>query len=788
LCLYWGSSDSGPLSKKGENRACYLHPQRIDETDWDRHEVYLIKSFHSAIYKTFAIVVPVRIRKEIMIPHQWWMRTVPSIYETLHESLQLVLLHRLGWSTLREVQESTYIAVCSGQDTLVVAPTAGGKTEAALIPVIDRVLKEGCVGVAVLYISPLKALINDQEERFSAFCLSTGLELMKWHGDVPKGDRTWPQEEPPHILMITPESLEVLLLERVLTRDLRNLRGIIIDEVHALMESERGIHLIALLDRLDRITGSHVQRIGLSATVGNPDKVLSWLGSDKYPGNLVRIPIPPREKQFSFTVEPDDKRRTEAIARIVTGKKALVFVNSRSEAEDLSRHLRERVAGLSIHHSSLSPASRHAAEEAFGHAGSACIICTSTLELGIDIGDLDVVVQVGPPPSVSSFLQRMGRSGRREKPPYVACVLKNSCELLCMAAVIECASRNEVEELMPPKRPCNVLIQQLLLSVYRSGRTSQRELTTSLLTLAPFRDISPRTFGMILTHLISTGYLLSDGDLLFLGPEAERTFGRSNWKDLFSVIAGGGEYRAVTPDGEVIGRLDARFVSSRRGGSFSLGGESWKLIKSDDDHKRVVVLPGEEQASGTFWTGGKSGFSPVVCEGVRRILSRGRTVLPIGGEETEILACYLAGFPEGIHSEGIHVWERKGRKGTDLVILTCKGRNFNMILRLCLEDLTNKKLRSRMDDFSLILHLPQAVSAEHFVYTLKKIQDMPLEEIESIIPEQSPERWKFGAALPGWAIRSMSLADQFHVAEFREILVGAEIRVLEEPDKTDESG
>ncbi len=182
----------------------------------------------------------------------------------------MVLNQRLGWDELREVQERSYRAVTGGSDMLILAPTAGGKSEAALIPIMDDILKNGRPGITCLYISPLKALINDQEERFSAFCVPTGVSIQKWHGDVPKGDRRWKDGEPPHFLMITPESLEVLLQETKLCTDLKNLRYVIIDELHAFVESERGVHLKILLDRLDQITRHPIQRIGLSATSRKP--------------------------------------------------------------------------------------------------------------------------------------------------------------------------------------------------------------------------------------------------------------------------------------------------------------------------------------------------------------------------------------------------------------------------------------------------------------------------------------------------------------------------------------
>ncbi len=399
---------------------------------------------------------------------------VSSVFSVLHESLQQVLAQRLEWTELRDVQERAYGAVVAGSDVLVIAPTAGGKSEAALIPVMDDILKNGRTGVTCLYISPLKALINDQEDRFRTFCIPTSLSVMKWHGDVAKGDRHWKDGEPPHFLMITPESLEVLLQEKDLSSDLRKVRTIIIDELHAFVESERGVHLKVLLDRMDHITRRQIQRIGLSATAGNPEEVLAWLSDGRHKAELVAIPSPPREKQFQFIVEPEEKDRIDALARIVKGKKALVFVNSRSVAEQLMKASAGRIQNLHIHHSSLAPATKKASEEAFTSQDGACIICTSTLELGIDIGDLDVVVQVGPPNSVSSFLQRMGRSGRRGKSAYVAWLLQDPCELVCSLAIIECAIGRKVENLVPLMRPYNVLLQQIFLTVHNHSRISRR--------------------------------------------------------------------------------------------------------------------------------------------------------------------------------------------------------------------------------------------------------------------------------------------------------------------------
>jgi len=679
---------------------------------------------------------------------------VSSVFSQLHESLQQVLSQRLGWSEPREVQEQTYTAASGGSDVLVIAPTAGGKSEAALIPVMDDILKNGRPGITCLYLSPLKALINDQEERFATFCIPTSLTVMKWHGDVAKGDRCWKDGEPPHFLMITPESLEVLLQERTLSGDLRNVRAIIIDELHAFVESERGVHLKVLLDRMDRLTGRSVQRIGLSATTGNPEDVLAWLSDNRHGSTLVAVPSPPKDKEFIFVVEEEEKDRIDAIVRIAAGSKALIFVNSRSDAENLMKALSGRIRNLFIHHSSLSPDMRRRAEEAVSSPDGACIICTSTLELGIDIGDLDVVVQVGPPSSVSSFLQRMGRSGRRGKAARVAWILEDPCELLCSIAIIECAVNRQVEDLQPLKKPYNVLLQQLFLHLHNHPRTSRKSLARQVLSHLSFTGIDPKIMDVLIGHLIAGGYLTTDGEMVMMGTEAERAFGRSNFRDLYSVISGGGEYRAVTPDGEVVGKLDARFVNSRNSEEISLGGRSWSMVKCDEGHNMVVVVPSSSEKSVVFWTGGESGFSSRICRRVQKIGADRSSILPLGEREQEILKTALKKIPEGIGSDGLVVRERKGNQGLEVIIYSLYGTRFNRVLTLALKDRLGGSVQVRYNDFIVKVQRAGKDGAGNKVMTaLEALRTAGRDTIASALTAPPAENWKFGTALPPRLIR-----------------------------------
>lgn len=699
-----------------------------------------------------------------------------SVFSLLHESLRQVLTQRLDWSSLREVQVQTYIHVTAGSDVLVIAPTAGGKSEAALIPVMDKILKEGREGVACLYLSPLKALINDQEDRFASFCIPTSLSVMKWHGDVPRSNRSW-KGEPPHFLMITPESLEVLLQEPELSRDLRQLRFIIIDELHAFVETDRGVHLKVLMDRLDALAGRTIQRIGLSATTGNPDEVLHWLSDDRHRSALVTGPSPPRKKRFRFLVEPEEQKRISAIANLVTGRKALVFVNSRSTAEFLASSLRGRVRNLHIHHSALSPEMRRIAEDAFFAEEGACIICTSTLELGIDIGDLDLVVQVGPPDTVSSFLQRLGRSGRREKAAYVAWVLADPCELLCSCAIIECAKDRVVEALQPPRCPYNVLVQQLLLRLYHHPRVSRRKIVRDLLSHTIFAGIRQQGLEDLIAHLMEGGFIEADGEMLMPGTELERKFGKSNGKDLYSVINGGGEYRAITPDGEVVGTLDARFVTASKEGEVMLGGRAWSMLKCDEGHNIVVVRQSGAGASPVFWTGsGESGYSSLICERIGKIRMRGDTDLPLAGEDRETLQGILARLPRSASLEGLVILESEGKGRGDVIIYSLHGIRFNRILARLVQKSLKGACRAGATDFIIRVTGTGKVNARNRVTSaLEQLRGLSWRETGPLLTLPRREVWKFANLLPDDQFSEMVLADYYHIEEFMESLAAMEI-------------
>jgi ATP-dependent Lhr-like helicase len=291
----------------------------------------------------------------------------------------------------------------------------------------------------------------------------------------------------------------------------------------------------------------------------------------------------------------------------------------------------------------------------------------------------------------------------------------------------------------------------------------------------------------ILDHLIQNGYITTDGEMIMPGPEAERAFGRSNWKDLYSVISSGGEYRAVTPDGEVVGMLDAQFVNSNSSGEISLGGRKWTLVKCDEGHNIVVVVPGGAGSSRVFWTGGsEDGYSPLICSSVQKILSRKTTTLPLGEHEQELLHRALAQFPAGIGPEGLYIIEQDNENKGSVIVISMKGSRFNRVLARLLRHNLGQKVQVQYNDFMLIVNRAgKDAAGERVAQTVRGIQSMNYHAIAVIMPLLPSYRWKFASALPWPLFREMVISDYYHAEDFLRILGSSTISCIP-PQKQDQ--
>ena len=534
-----------------------------------------------------------------------------SAFFQLSLRLQHGIAHTLGWSSLRPVQEQTIGAILAGRNCVVLAPTAGGKTEAAFFPILDVVYRDGLGPVCVLYVSPIRALLNNQEPRLMQLAGLVGATAFKWHGDVGQADRKHFLADPTHVLMTTPESLEVMLISPKIdtARLFAALRFVVIDEIHSFAAGDRGAHLMAVLERLARCTPFDVQRIGLSATVGDPETIGLWMQGSSHRSSVVIDP--PRvttTRLIRVDTYDDEEQLSQRVAPLVQGRKTLFFVEGRRFAEGVKQALSEVTTLSYVHHSSVGRELREEAEQSFTYGcGSQCIVCTSTLELGIDVGDLDAVIQLDAPATVSSFMQRLGRTARR---PGSQAEMNFFCNddtaLLRAVALVNLARRGWIERVSPSRYAIHVLAHQLLAQALQFYGVRRDQVLDNVQHATPFSQVTRPEFDHLVDHMVDADILhLADG-LLILGDEGERRYGRRNFLALYSVFETPEEVRVITANHRVIGTLQTWFVQQvGEGGEFIfiLAGQAWQVEHLDLEHAEMIVSPAPRGAI-PRWGGG----------------------------------------------------------------------------------------------------------------------------------------------------------------------------------------
>ena len=531
-----------------------------------------------------------------------------SAFSRFPSRLQQAIVSRLGWTSLRPVQEEAGHAVLDGKNAVILAPTAGGKTEASMFPVLANLVTDEPVGLGALYVAPIKALLNNQAERLGMYTEMVGLRRFLWHGDVTAARKKRFLSEPATLLMTTPESLEVMLLSNKVPhqRLFEDLRFVVIDEVHAIAGSDRGAHLMSVLERINRFNKNDLQRLGLSATVGNPEAILEWLkGSSKREGIVVDPPKPPSPKDIRILYTPSVAETAQAAGRRGRGQKSLFFCQSRSLTEQVAEKLRGYEFDVFVHHSSVALEERQAAEARFHSGGNAVIACTSTLELGIDVGDLDQVLQVDCPSTVSSFLQRMGRTGRREGTRANTTFFCQEPEVILQAvAIVELVKDKWVENVHVNRRCWPVLVHQILALTLQFGAIERDIIWDELEAVSDFADITRAEFDELIEHLLAEDFLFRSGGKMALGDRAERVFGRRNFMEMYAVFSSPQLYKVVTEAGREIGSLEQSFVDNLVDdmSTFLLGGRAW-LAKRLDHGDRIIVAHDAPRGKKPRWGG-----------------------------------------------------------------------------------------------------------------------------------------------------------------------------------------
>lgn len=551
-------------------------------------------------------------------------------FELLHEDVQRWVWNQ-GWNTLRPIQQEAIPRIIeSDSDVILSAPTASGKTEAAFLPILSRIInhRDGSEsprpGFDVVYISPLKALINDQYERLQGLCDVCGLPVHRRHGDVSSSKKQRALEESDGVLLITPESVEALFLRQpsVFHQALQNVSFVVVDEVHSFIGTPRGKQLQSLLHRIEKAKGQSIPRIALSATIGDLDMTAEFLRPDgrdnvdivepSDSGQEIKLVIKGYEQQHRETGEEDNRKPSgtvvdiaEHIFETLRGQNNLVFTNRRSNVElytDLLKRLSEENGATNEfygHHGSLSKEIREASEQALKNPNSpATTICTTTLEMGIDIGWMDSIGQIGSPPSVSSMRQRLGRSGRNADPAVLRVYIQEPevddatpiedmlrPELVQTIAMVDLLLENWYEPPNLDALELSTLIQQLLSLVAEHGGIQADTAYQVLCRTGPFQNVSVEEFKSLLRGLAEDNLINQAGDEdLIMGLSGEKLICHY---DFYAAFWSPDEYRLVA-DETTIGTLP---VTSPliEGKLLIFAGQRWEVTSVDED-KQIAFL------------------------------------------------------------------------------------------------------------------------------------------------------------------------------------------------------
>lgn len=671
-----------------------------------------------------------------------------SSFSRLHPAVQHHIVNSLGWRELRPLQESSIAPILEGRHVLLLAPTAGGKTEAAFFPALSQMLAENWGGLSILYLCPLKALLNNLHTRLERYCQWASRRCELWHGDVSQAARRKIIKDLPDCLLTTPESLEVMLVSAATDHRFlfSGLRVVVIDEIHAFAGDDRGWHLLAILERLRVIAGRELQRIGLSATVGNPQGLLDWLaGHCEGTREVVVVPsngsvVPDVQVDYVGSLE----NAATVIARLHQGEKRLVFCDSRSRVEKLATQLREAGVETHVSHSSLSLDERRRSEAAFAQSSNCVIVATSTLELGIDVGDLNRVIQIDSPTTVSSFLQRLGRTGRRSSNRRNCLFLATHPDALLRAiAIVKLWQEGHVEPIEPPPTPFHVFAQQILALCLQERGLGRNAWRRWLLRLPPFGQSPPSQLDEIIDHMIWAEYLSDDGGILFVGREGEARFGFQNFLDLFSVFMRTPEFE-VFSGREHLGSVD-RGTFAQRGQSplvISLAGRSWRVRELDWSAWKAIVEPADFGGR-SRWLGSGRAYSFELCQVVKKVITS-EAHFPFLSRRGEQALEESRAEHDWVKPDSTVLRIRANAGGSEW--WTFAGRMANEHLgRLLMERVA---LESAADNYSLRLNVP--VDGERFVSVMEILRSTSTMEAEAAVGEDM-EGLKFAECLPATA-------------------------------------
>lgn len=650
-----------------------------------------------------------------------------------------------------------------GKSALLVAPTGSGKTEAAVIPIFARLAanagpprpQQKTLGIRMLYITPMRALNRDIFRRIISYAEAEGLRADLRHGDTSASARAKMLVTPPDVLITTPETLGIILASRKFGRFLSELEVVVIDEVHEILGSERGAHLAISLERVQRISkNKDIMRVGLSATVGDLEEAASFVvGTNRKCAILTDSAARGHDINLEY-VSGNLTNLAEAILDYIKeqrgeDKSTLVFTNTRDEAEFLGAVLKAKSPEIpvEVHHGSLSKESRETTESILRSGGSGIVVCTSSLELGLDIGDVNLVVQVGSPRQAVKLIQRVGRSRHRIRERAIGKLFASRLDdELEGRAIIERVDKSSLEVTTVQEKPLDVVAHHIAGLALEESSVRVEDVLSLMKEAYPFRDLSSDDVHSVATILEHQGIIRYDTEVI-------KRRGPRTYQYYFSNIS-------MIPDiqqfdvldvstKKIVGRLDQVFVGEygEAGKPFVLKGNTWRIVSIDDDKKILYAEPmSRDLTTIPFWVGE---LIPVELETtqlvgkLRREIVKSEGYVNVSQEQINRLkdsAVILGGIPD----EKTVMIERK-KASTTIVVHACLGTKINQTLATILSTLLSAKIgylvETKSDSYRIVLSTNGALEAKHVADALK--EDVVISEIlNASIIGTHPLNWK----------------------------------------------
>ncbi len=711
----------------------------------------------------------------------------------LHPELAKVA-ERFGYLSFNDVQVRAFKSIARGANTLIVAPTGYGKTEAAVFPILSSILTEGVKGwgVRALYITPLRALNRDIFHRISKIAAEVGVSLEVRHGDTPQSVRKRIVENPPHVLITTPETLQFLLVAPRFREALGSVKWVVVDELHELMQSKRGLQLTLALERLESIVRRRIQRVGLSATVNST--VVAGLFLNGYRSFDV---VEAREGR-KYVVEVvyvdspyDSEEKTKFLAEILgKHRNVLIFVNTRDTAEALGIRLRSFLGdSIAVHHGSLSKEERVAVELGLKSGKLKCVIATSSLELGIDVGSIDYVVQYISPRQVNRLVQRVGRSFHFRGGVAKGCIVASDLDDLAESIVISRrVAHGDLEDSEFEENAYDVLAHQIVGIVLVNEGVSLEEIYDIVSKAYPYRNITMGELEKLILFLEGIKVLRFRGGRLFKGARSV-----SYYYEAASTIPDVESFDVVdVTEGKRVGSLDGDFVSSSiaEGSRFILGGRVWEVIKLSLDESKVYVAPASEaEAAIPAWVGEDL---PVPYKVAREVGALRRRVLlePLRklaseyGVSEELLGALKRYVERQVEVTGIIPSDKDivvevGDKF--LVVHACIGTKANALLGLLLSfalaKLYGVPSKYYFDAYRVALTTPKGFREEWLTELLTERIDYLLGNVYAAIKGSSAYLWKLLHVCQRMGVVKKGSAPKIPAKKLAEVFEGS---ILEE--------